>query len=186
MLGIDCLIRKFQDGDKEAFKEIISVYREKIMGLSLYFTSDSENAKDLSQEIVLAMYDALPRFSFRSKFDTYLYKIAFNIADKMRRKENKNQIPLDMISEEDKKNIVSYKDNPEKILEDRQIQENMKNLISMLPDFLQQTIYLRYAEEKSYREISDILNCPVGTVMSRLNYIKKKMQESINKKEVVL
>ena len=177
-MEIDGIIKRFQNGDSEAFKELVFEYYDRILKLSYFFAGRKEEAKDLGHDIVLALHNSLGNFRFESKFDTYLYRVAFNTVNNIRRAEkDKWTSSIDDIADK----LTDQADSPEKITEDKEIKQIMHDMILRLPAQLQDTVYLRYTEEKPYEEIAEILDCPVGTIMSRLNWAKQKLAKDIKK-----
>ncbi|MFH1074960.1 MAG: RNA polymerase sigma factor [Candidatus Firestonebacteria bacterium] len=177
------LIKRYQGGDEGALKELFLLYMDKIKRLCLYFSFNREEAADLGQETVLVLQSALKGFRFEAKFDTFLYRVVFNLAEKAGRKERlRKTSSLEELPEG--KGSLS-EDDPGEELESKEMREKVHKLILGLSPTLRETLYLRYIEEKSYEEIAGLEARPVGTIKWRLNAAKKELAEKIGIEEML-
>jgi len=166
------LVERAQKGDKRAFDLLVLKYQHKIAKLIMRYVRDPAEALDVSQEAFIKTYRALPNFRGDSAFYTWLYRIAINTAKNhlvaMKRR------PIDF--EVDLQDPDSYEinarlqdvDTPERIAQREELRETVEDAIAGLPDELRIAIVLREIEGMSYEEIARAMDCPVGTVRSRI------------------
>ncbi len=166
------LVTRVQQGEKAAFDLLVLKYQHRIVKLVSRYVREPADALDVSQEAFLKAYRALPKFRGDSAFYTWLYRIAINTAKNhlvslSRRptevdleNENGEQIEL----EELQKTIES----PERLLLTNEIKDTVFDTIERLPDDLRTAITLREVEGMSYEEIAAAMDCPIGTVRSRI------------------
>ena len=172
------LVELAQQGNEEAFAELVGIYQSKVFGMALNFTRDRETADDLSQEIFLRAYLALPKFRFRSEFGTWLYRVAMNhVKDFLRKRSNTREVSLEEIGE-----IPVSDDSLEKREKERQ-EERTKRLlyahIETLPVKFRIVLTLRDIQGMSYDEISRVLKVSPGTVDSRLHRARKMLRKKL-------
>lgn len=166
------LVERVQKGDKSAFDLLVLKYQHRIIKLISRYVRDQSEAMDVAQEAFLKAYRALPKFRGDSAFYTWLYRIAINTAKNhlvslSRRPpeaglENADGEPLDL--EELQKDLAS----PENLLLADEIAETILDAIGKLPEDLREAITLREVDGLSYEEIATTMECPIGTVRSRI------------------
>lgn len=170
------LIRRARRGDARAFGILVERYQRRVLGVALAVVHNQEDALELAQETFVRAFENLAKFESRSSFSTWLYRIAANLAIDFRRREGRHTI----IRGEEAANIMerlpsaegdSYKEARRSELSDR-IREALKELT---PEH-RAVILLREVEGLSYDEISEVLQCPRGTVMSRLHYARNRLR----------
>ncbi len=172
------LIRRSQEGDGEAFGQLIERYKSKVFNLAYGMIGDRSEADDLAQEVFIKAYYALPKFQFRSEFGTWLYRIAINhVRDYLR----KNRHRLDEVSiHELGETLPAAADSS---LEERQLADRRRLLVQTalrrLPDKYQAILVLRDMQGMPYDEIARILGISPGTVDSRLHRARKKLREKL-------
>ncbi|MFW2404671.1 MAG: RNA polymerase sigma factor RpoE [Gammaproteobacteria bacterium] len=166
------LVERAQQGDKRAFDLLVLKYQHKIVKLIMRYVRDPSEALDVSQETFIKTYRALPKFRGDSAFYTWLYRIAINTAKNhlvaMKRR------PVDF--EVDLQDPESYEinarlrdiDSPDRIAQREELRETVEDAIAGLPVELRVAIVLREIEGMSYEEIARAMDCPVGTVRSRI------------------
>ena len=166
------LVARVQQGDKSAFDLLVLRYQHRIVKLVSRYVREPADALDITQEAFLKAYRALPKFRGDSAFYTWLYRIAINTAKNhlvslSRRptevdleNENGEQIEL----EELQKTIES----PERLLLTNEIKDTVFDTIERLPDDLRTAITLREVEGMTYEDIAAAMDCPIGTVRSRI------------------
>ena len=166
------LVKRVQRGDKGAFDLLVLKYQHKIVNLVMRYVRDPELALDITQEAFIKAYRALPRFRGDSAFYTWMYRIAVNtaknhLAAQRRRPMN---VELDMQDPEQYDLHANLKetDTPEAITLSNELQETVERAIAALPEDLRTAIILRELEGMSYEEIAQTMECPVGTVRSRI------------------
>lgn len=164
------LIAKAKKGNLDAFGELLSSEEAKLFRVAFLLCGEREEARDLLQETFLAIWQALPRFSGRSSFYTYSYRILLNIHHKRRRKRRILLPFLEGIKV--KTRLLS----PAESFKKEEKRERVREAIAKLPSIFQEVILLCYLEELSYREIAERLGLKEGTIKSRLFKAKKLLR----------
>ena len=164
------LIHRSQAGDTEAFGELVTKYRTKIFSMIYGIVGNECDAWDLSQEGFLKAWRSIHRFQGRSSFYTWLYRITINVTiDSLRRRCLRSEVELDDA-------IPSSLPSPRANYERAEIREQVYAALAQLTPEHRAVIVLKEIEDLQYREIAEILNVSIGTVMSRLFYARKKLQ----------
>ena len=171
--GIDqALVERVQQGDKQAFDVLVLKYQNKIIQLIYRYVHDPDEARDVAQEAFIKAYKAIDRFRGDSAFYTWIYRIAINTAKNhlvaSSRRPPKGDI--DAQDAEQYEGAVGLKEyaTPERLLLKDEIQAAIATAIDELPDDLRTAIILRELEGLSYEEIAQTMECPIGTVRSRI------------------
>jgi RNA polymerase sigma-70 factor (ECF subfamily) len=169
------LVSRVQAGDQAAFNLLVLKYQRRVLRLVSRIVRDPAEVEDVVQEAFIKAYRALPQFRGDSAFYTWLYRIAVNTAKNHLVSLGKQPIPMtDLTAEEDDtesfeaRSVVVDNQTPESLLLSRQIAETVNRSIESLPADLRTAITLREIEGLSYEEISEAMNCPIGTVRSRI------------------
>ena len=166
------LVKRVQKGDKCAFDLLVLKYEQKIVNLVMRYVRDPEQALDISQEAFIKAYRALPRFRGDSAFYTWLYRIAVNTAKNYlaAQRRRPTDIELDLQDPEQYGLHAKLKetDTPEGVTLSKELQDTLERAIEALPDDLRTAIILRELDGMSYEEIAQTMDCPVGTVRSRI------------------
>ncbi len=167
------LIKKVQQGDKRAFDRLVIKYQAKVMHLILRLVRDPHDAADIAQETFIRAYRALPTFRGESAFYTWLYRIAVNTAKNHLASVHRRPLTesLDGDEEGEQREVpMRLRDyaTPEKILLKEQILATIQQTLERLPVELKTALLLREIEGMSYDEIAQTMDCPVGTVRSRI------------------
>ncbi|MDH3645372.1 MAG: RNA polymerase sigma factor RpoE [Gammaproteobacteria bacterium] len=166
------LVERVQQGDKSAFDVLVLKYQHKIVKLVMRYVRDPSEALDVSQEAFLKAYRALPGFRGDSAFYTWLYRIAINTAKNylVAAKRRPLEYDLDPQDPEQYDTQARLKDieTPEGLALSNEIRRTVNRAIEHLPDDLRTAIILRELEGMSYEEIAQTMECPVGTVRSRI------------------
>ncbi|MEY3943461.1 MAG: polymerase sigma factor RpoE [Pseudomonadota bacterium] len=169
------LVQRVKNGDKEAFNLLVLKYQRKVGRLVRRLVSNSDEADDVVQEAFIKAYRALPQFRGDSAFYTWLYRIAVNTAKNHLVSRGKRPISLSELASNDEDEesfeapVVTIDNNtPEAELMSRQIAETVNRAVSALPEELQTALSLREIDGLSYEEIAEAMNCPIGTVRSRI------------------
>jgi RNA polymerase sigma-70 factor (ECF subfamily) len=166
------LVERVQKGDRSAFDLLVLKYQHKIVKLIMRYVRDPSEALDVSQEAFLKAYRALPRFRGDSAFYTWLYRIAINTAKNHIVAANRKPLDYDL----DFQNPEQYEiharlsdiDSPERMALSEELRQVVSDTIEGLPDDLRTAITLREFEGLTYEEIAQTMDCPVGTVRSRI------------------
>ncbi len=166
------LVKRVQKGDKGAFDLLVLKYEHKIVNLVMRYVRDPEQALDITQEAFIKAYRALPRFRGDSAFYTWLYRIAVNTAKNYlaAQRRRPTDVELDLQDPEQYGLHAKLKetDTPESVSLSRELQQMLERAIDSLPDDLRTAIILRELDGMSYEEIAQTMDCPVGTVRSRI------------------
>ena len=174
------LVQKCQAGEIGAFKELVSRYHQKIYVVIVGLLRNREDALDVAQETFFRAYRKIKSFQGGSSFYTWLYRIAVNIAIDSQRRQKRN--PLDFRETMDglfeEQNEVAR--DPFSDVHDRELREKLVSAINDLTPEHKAVIILRTVEGLSYKDIGEILGCSEGTVMSRLHYARKKLQQKLS------
>ncbi len=166
------LVKRVQKGDKGAFDLLVLKYQHKIVNLVMRYVRDPELALDITQEAFIKAYRALPRFRGDSAFYTWMYRIAVNTAKNhlaaQRRRPMDVELDLQDPEQYDLHAKLKETDTPEGVTLSNELQEIVERAIAALPEDLRTAIVLRELEGMSYEEIAQTMECPVGTVRSRI------------------
>ncbi|TNC85653.1 MAG: RNA polymerase sigma factor RpoE [Thalassolituus sp.] len=178
------LVARVQKGDRRAFDLLVVKYQHRILSLVGRFVSDHAEAQDVTQEAFIKAYRALPSFRGDSQFYTWMYRIAVNTAKNhlisRGRKTPTQDIDLDDAAYfADEANMKDV-ETPDGLLQRDQLRKVVFDAIEDLPEELRRAVTLRELEGLSYEEIAEAMNCPIGTVRSRIfrarEAIEKKMR----------
>jgi len=167
------LVQLAQRGDAGAFDALVRRYQHKVVKLVLRYVRDPAEAEDIAQEAFIKAYRALPRFRGDSAFYTWLYRIAINTAKNVLASRGRSpiQYEVDRSDDDDHHDVVAnLKDTatPEALALTEEIRSIVTSAIDALPEDLRTAIQLRELEGLSYEEIAAAMECPVGTVRSRI------------------
>lgn len=170
------LVERVRLGDARAFEMLVVKYQRRIERLIGRMVRDVDLVQDIAQETFIRAYRALPQFRGESAFYTWLYRIAVNTAKKalveLRRDPVVSENALASVDEADEtsrvENELSDGETPEAVLASREIAAAVNAAIDALSEDLRQAITLREIEGLSYEEIAEVMNCPIGTVRSRI------------------
>jgi RNA polymerase sigma-70 factor (ECF subfamily) len=164
------LIHRSQAGDTEAFGELVTKHRAKILAMIYGMVRDENDAWDLAQEGFLKAWRSIHKFEGRSSFYTWLYSLTVNLAiDSLRRKGRCVEVELDDA-------IPSSLPSPRANYQRTEIRQHINAALARLTPEHRAVIVLKEIEDLQYQEIAEILNLSIGTVMSRLFYGRKKLQ----------
>lgn len=173
----DSLITLFQNGEKAVFRFLVERYQERIRNLIFSIFNDSQIVDDLSQEVFVKVYEALPNFRFQSSFYTWLYRITVNKSrDEIRKKKVKKIFMFGVFDNEDYHSSdpalqVNFDHDDTKELIEKALQK--------LPEKFKMPVILKDIDGLSYEEIAEVLACEVGTVKSRLSRGRMMLKEML-------
>jgi len=182
------LVRRVQKGDKGAFDLLVLKYQHKIVNLVMRYVRDPDQALDITQEAFLKAYRALPRFRGDAAFYTWMYRIAVNTAKNYLAAQRRRPMDVELDLQDPEQYELHAKlketDTPEGVTLSIELQETVERAIAALPEDLRTAIVLRELDGMSYEEIAETMECPVGTVRSRIfrarDAISKKIGALIN------
>ena len=159
-------------------KEIFDKYHNKVYRIAFGVVRQREEALDVVQEVFIKLFRSIKNFKGRSHFYTYLYRMVMNTAIDHKRKTGKQ-----FMSSLDEEGSFEPSDEagkgPERILLQKELEERVKLAMDKLPDEQKAALIFRDVEGLSYQEMAEAMGCSIGTVMSRLHYGRKRMQESL-------
>lgn len=166
------LVERVQAGDKTAFDVLVQKYQSKIIQLAYRYVHDQDEAMDIAQEAFIKAYKALGRFRGDSAFYTWIYRIAINTAKNhlVASSRRPPRADIDAVEAEQYDSATGLREyaTPERMLLRDEIKQTIAGAIENLPDDLRTAITLRELEGMSYEEIAQAMDCPIGTVRSRI------------------
>ncbi|HEX5162660.1 MAG TPA: RNA polymerase sigma factor RpoE [Steroidobacteraceae bacterium] len=180
------LVKRVQRGDKSAFDLLVRKYQHKVVKLVLRYVRNPAEAEDIAQEAFIKAYRALPQFRGDSAFYTWMYRIAINTAKNSLASRDRSPIAYDLdLTDPEESHSVQTKlqdpDTPEGMALTEEIRGIVNSAIEGLPEELKTAIVLRELDGLSYEEIAAAMECPVGTVRSRIfrarEAIDKRLRE---------
>lgn len=179
----EILVKSAKNGDLEAFNELVTIHRGKIYAMIQNMIHNQADSWDLTQEVFVKAWRALPKFEARAKFSTWLYRISHNVVyDWMRKKkinsagEFDDAILTDSSIEPSARTTPRESIRPDQAMQNSELAKRINDAMSKISPEHRQVITLREIEGYDYKEIAEIMDTTLGTVMSRLFYARKKLQ----------
>ena len=184
------LVRRVQKGERRAFDLLFIRYQHKILNLVGRYLRDTQDIEDVTQEAFIKAFRALPRFRGDSAFYTWIYRIAINTAKNhvVARSRRPPGVDVDVDDAEfmDGSEVLKEPENPESVMARDQLSAVIDTAIADLPEDLRSAVTLREFDGLSYEQIAEIMDCPVGTVRSRIfrarEFIDKQIEPVLNRK----
>ena len=183
------LILAFQNGDRDAFNQIVNRYKDKLTNFLYRFTYDIDAAQDLAQDTLLKVYINKDSYKEIAKFSTWIYTIASNLAKtELRKIKRRKTFTISDLSTDDREFVIhrsdeaSFEDEEDNLVSGKILEKCLDELDNEFKNI----IILRDIQELSYDEISKILKIPLGTVKSRINRGRFKLKDLLKKKGVTL
>lgn len=177
------LVERVQRGDRGAFDLLVRKYQHKILNLITRYVHDPSEAQDVAQEAFIKAYRALRNFRGDSAFYTWLYRIAINTSKNFLVAQGRRPPGSDIDAQDaeqyDVDTRLKYRDTPEHELLKDELERTVYQAISDLPDDLRTAITLREMEGMSYEDIAVAMECPIGTVRSRIFRAREAIDERI-------
>lgn len=176
-------IKAIKKGDQNAYADIVDLYKDKIYRLCYRMLGNRHEAEDIAQEAFIRAYVNIHTYNPNMKFSSWLYRIATNLAiDKIRKKKPDAYLDeeisgtdgLTMYSQ-----LSSNEASPEETLESMELQETVQKAIEKLPEKYRSVIVLKYIEDLSLQEISEILDLPLGTVKTRIHRGREALRKHL-------
>jgi len=178
------LVARAQRGDKRAFELLVEKYQRKLARLLSRFIRDSAEVEDVTQEAFIKAYRALPAFRGDSAFYTWLYRIGINTAKNYlmamgRRAPTSTEVEADEAEGFEEGEQLRDINTPESVLLSNESAETVNSTIERLPEELRTAIQLREIEGMSYEDIARVMDCPIGTVRSRIFRAREAIAEQL-------
>ena len=177
------LVRRAKRGDYRAFDLLVVKYQSRLVSIAFKYVKEIQLAEDISQEAFIKAYKAIDSFREESAFYTWLYRITANTAKNylvsIGRKRESSISELSTLENEDQFVIASH-DSPDEILLAQELRNTLFNAVSSLPEDTRTALSLREFEGLNYEEIAKIMNCPVGTVRSRIFRGREALEDLIS------
>ena len=182
-------VARAREGDQEAFRVLVERYQGRAHRLALRVLRDEEQARDAVQDAFLKVHSNLGRFENRSSFYTWLYRLVMNVCLDAKRRDRSSRFvdtpeigDLERIATHESMPVTeqhwrSHEETPDAALDRSELRKAVARAITALPDAARETLILREVEGLSYSEIAEALDIPKGTVMSRLHYARRRVQE---------
>jgi RNA polymerase sigma-70 factor (ECF subfamily) len=178
------LVARAQRGDKRAFELLVEKYQRKLARLLSRFIRDPAEVEDVTQEAFIKAYRALPAFRGDSAFYTWLYRIGINTAKNYlmamgRRAPTSTEVEAEEAEGFEEGEQLRDINTPESVLLSNEIAATVNSTIERLPEELRTAIQLREIEGMSYEDIAQVMNCPIGTVRSRIFRAREAIAEQL-------
>lgn len=175
------LIARFQEGDEQAYTELVNRYRDKLMTFVYRFVNDMEQAEDIIQDTMLKLYTHKHYYRNIAKFSTWIYTIAGNLAKTELRKRKHHKVTnISQMGPEDRDyELPSVAPETDEVVQSEYIEKKIQAAIQNLPLHFRTVTILRDIQELSYEEISKIVEVPLGTVKSRINRARLQLQKEL-------
>jgi len=181
------IIQKAKNGDKKSFEIIINTYRQTVIEICYRYLRNREESFDMAQEIFITVFNSLKNFEFKSKFSTWLYRICVNACiNRYNKLKIEKYYEMDSLSKdnEDDKKEIDLKDPRQNQDEEMELVNLKENIFKCMHDFTtieKSVVILRDFQGFEYKEISDILNLPIGSVKSKLFRAREKLKNRLKR-----
>lgn len=169
------LVSRALEGDLPAFEDLVARYQSKIIGFSARMLNDHDEAEDVAQEVFIKAYRSLDSFRGDASFSTWIYRIATNLCiDRMRAKKRRPQQaysldePMDKEEEKGGREIADYSAEPTREVERDELRQRVREVMAEMPEKMRSILIMCDMQGMAYDDIARVLDCPIGTVKSRL------------------
>lgn len=185
-IDVSLLVKQAQAGNKKAFEELVTIYQEQVYTLSFYLAKNHSDAQDLAQEVFIKAYKNLGSFRHEADLGTWLHRITVNSWYNMQRVISRNEAfslddPLQTEDGEITQTVVDDDPlcDPVALIEEKDFLVRLQEALKDLPEEFRAVLVLREIEGYTYKEIASILECPLGTVRSRLSRARDALKEKL-------
>jgi RNA polymerase sigma-70 factor (ECF subfamily) len=175
------VIKKFQQGDLVAFDVVVARYKEQLINYVYTFVGDKSDAEDIVQDTFVKIYRFKQSYKNIAKFSTWIYTVSGNLAKSELRKRKRQQLyPISSLNNGDKEfEAVETRINSDEMTDSSVKKELIKKAIMTLPEHYQDVIRMREIDNLSYEEIASLTKLPIGTVRSRINRARIRLQNKL-------
>lgn len=177
-------IKEVLKGDQEAFGEIVELFKDKVFQICYRMLGNRHEAEDIAQEAFVRAYVNIHSFNLNKKFSTWLYRIATNLCiDRIRKKKPDSFLDEEVAGTDGLtlySQIAAEGKSPDSEVETMELQEIVQREILKLPDKYRIVIVLRYMDDLSLKEISEVLDMPLGTVKTRIHRAREALRKQLN------
>jgi RNA polymerase sigma-70 factor, ECF subfamily len=175
------LIKGRQATDIADFDKIVDLHRKRVYQLAYQLTGSHEDADDISQEVFIRAYRSIAKFRGGSKLSTWLYRIAVNLSINHLKKKSRrsHELPNEEVLNTSFDSLVSDWTNPLEDVEAKELAQQIKEATESLPVAEKVVFAMAVQQGLSYKEIARTLDCPIGTVMSRLNRARRRLRDKL-------
>ena len=175
------LIVRFQEGDEQAYVELVNRFRNRLMSFIYRYVNDMEQAEDIVQDALLKLYTHKHYYKNIAKFSTWIYTIAANLAKtELRKKKSRKVTYLSQMGPEERDyELPAVEPDTDELAQSEYIEKKIQAAIQKLPLHFRTVTILRDIQELSYEEISKIVDVPLGTVKSRINRARIQLQKEL-------
>lgn len=177
------LVTRAQNGEYEAFDELVTRHRGRIFAMIRNMIHQEADAWDLSQEVFIKAWKALPKFEARARFSTWLFRIAHNVVydwTRKRKVEGIGELNDEIFEREridsDSRTTPNSSLAPDESMATDELRQKIEAALDQLSPEHRQVVVLKDVQGLAYKEIAEVMDCSIGTVMSRLYYARQKLQ----------
>ena len=179
------LIERCKRGDLAAFNDLVRKYEKQVYNFAYRLTGNYDDANDVAQDAFLRVFNAIGSFRGDASFSTWLFRITTNVfLDERKRAKAHPQASLDEYLELGESSVTRQIEDPsptpEAVLEESERAQILSKAISDLPEYQRAMVTLYHGQQKSYEEIAEIMDLPIGTVKSRLNRARLALKEKLS------
>ncbi|MBC8213150.1 MAG: sigma-70 family RNA polymerase sigma factor [Candidatus Marinimicrobia bacterium] len=177
------LIAKFQNGDVKAYNQLVYRYKDRLINFVYRFMNDIDKSEDIVQDTLLKVYTHCQSYKEIAKFSTWLYTIAGNLArTELRKIKRRKTFTLTDLKRDNREYEIPHIDDPSESYDSSNFESDLQRALDLLPDDFRTMVILRDIQELSYEDISKIVEVPLGTVKSRINRGRLKLQHLLKKR----
>ncbi|MCD6423701.1 MAG: RNA polymerase sigma-70 factor [Elusimicrobia bacterium] len=179
------LVSLAKQGDRSAFSELVKRYEKKVYALALRIMQNPEDASDVLQDTFIQVFKKIKDFKEKSRFSTWLYRIAYNECLMRKRKKQIPTVSIDeplvlASGEELKQEIVDWSSNPLATIENKELKNKLEEAISKLPGEYRDVVVLKDIEGLSHKEIADMLKISIPNVKTRLHRARMFLRKELS------
>ncbi len=179
------LIERCKRGDLGAFNDLVRKYEKQVYNFAYRLTGNYDDANDVAQDAFLRVFNAIGTFRGDSSFSTWLFRITTNVfLDERKKAKSHPQTSLDEYLELGESSVARQIEDPsptpEAVLEESERAQILQKAVGDLPEYQRAMVTLYHTQQKSYEEIAEILDLPIGTVKSRLNRARLALKEKLS------